>query len=63
MYTEPNVNTAGSLKRKTAYMRFKRVQDVILSTLGLILLFRMMKKPSPGGRCPSPQTGADEGRN
>jgi len=31
--------------------------------LVLIPLFRMMKKPSPGGRCPSPQTGADEGRN
>lgn len=42
MYTEPNVNTAGSLKRKTAYMRFKRVQDVILSTLGLILLFPLL---------------------
>jgi len=42
MYTEPNVSTAGSLKRKTAYMRFKRVQDVILSTLGLILLFPLL---------------------
>ena len=42
MYTEPNVNVNGSLKEKTGYLRFKRVQDVVLSTVGLIILFPVM---------------------
>ncbi len=42
MYTEPNVNIAASLEKKTAYTRYKRVQDVVLSTLGLILLFPLL---------------------
>lgn len=42
MYTEPNVNVNGSLERKTGYLHFKRVQDVVLSTIGLIVLFPVM---------------------
>ena len=42
MYTEPNVNIAASLEKKTAYMRYKRVQDVVLATLGLIVLFPLL---------------------
>lgn len=42
MYTEPNVNVNGSLKEKTGYLHFKRVQDVVLSTAGLIILFPLL---------------------
>ena len=42
MYTEPNVNVNGSLKENTGYLHFKRVQDVVLSTVGLIILFPVL---------------------
>ena len=42
MYTEPNVNVNGSLKEKTGYLHFKRMQDVVLSAVGLIILFPVM---------------------
>ena len=42
MYTEPNVNVNGSLKENTGYLHFKRVQDVALSTVGLIILFPVL---------------------
>ena len=42
MYTEPNVNVNGSLKENTGYLHVKRVQDVVLSTVGLIILFPVL---------------------
>ena len=42
MYTEPKVKVNGKLRQKTAYLHFKRVQDVVLSVLGLVLLFPFM---------------------
>ena len=42
MYTEKNVNVNGSLKENTGYLHFKRVQDVVLSTVGLIILFPVL---------------------
>ena len=42
MYTEPNVNVNGSLKENTGYLHFKRVQDVVLPTVGLIILFPVL---------------------
>jgi lipopolysaccharide/colanic/teichoic acid biosynthesis glycosyltransferase len=42
MYTEPNVNVNGSLKENTGYLHFKRVQDVVPSTVGLIILFPVL---------------------
>lgn len=42
MNTETNVKINGDPKPRTAYLRFKRVQDVVLSILGLVLLFPVM---------------------
>lgn len=42
MYTEPNVKVNGSLRKKTIYLRHKRIQDVVLSALGLVLLFPLL---------------------
>lgn len=42
MYTEPNVNVNGSLKSKAAYAHYKRLQDILLSALGLVILFPLL---------------------
>lgn len=42
MYTEPNVNVTTSAKSKRGYLRYKRVQDIVLSIAALILLFPLM---------------------
>lgn len=42
MKTEPNVYITGSLKEKMRYLRYKRLQDVVLSVLGLIVLFPVL---------------------
>lgn len=40
MYTETNVNPG--VKRKTGYQRYKRLQDIILSILALVVLFPVL---------------------
>ena len=42
MYTEPNVKVDGALQRRTSYVRYKRVQDILLSAVGLVLLFPIL---------------------
>lgn len=42
MYTEPKVNARGSIKRRRAYPYIKRVQDVVLSIIALIVLCPVM---------------------
>lgn len=42
MYTEPNVNKGSCEKRPEMYLRLKRLQDVILSILALIVLLPVL---------------------
>ena len=42
MNINPNVKGAAPDERRTAYLHLKRVQDVVLSVLGLVLLFPAM---------------------
>ena len=42
MYTEPNVNQTGCVKQMNTYLRVKRVQDVLLSVLALVVLLPVM---------------------
>ena len=42
MYTEPNVKTRSGVKPGARYLRYKRLQDIVLSILALILLLPVM---------------------
>ena len=42
MSTNPNVKGSSAVKRGNGYLYFKRVQDIVLSLLGLIILFPVM---------------------
>ena len=42
MHMEPKVNVEVRSQRKSAYLQFKRIQDVVLSVLGLIILFPVL---------------------
>lgn len=41
MYTEPNIGCT-TVQTRSAYLRIKRLQDVVLSILGLLVLFPVM---------------------
>ena len=42
MYTEPNVKSRSGAKPQPGYLHYKRVQDIVLSVLALILLLPVM---------------------
>lgn len=42
MYTEPNVNARSGTKTRDGYLHYKRLQDIVLSVLALILLLPVM---------------------
>ena len=42
MYTEPNVKSRSKAKPQPGYLHYKRVQDIVLSVLALILLLPVM---------------------
>ena len=42
MYTEPNVKSRSGAKPQPGYLHYKRVQDIVLSVLALILLLPIM---------------------
>lgn len=42
MYTEPNVKPRSKAKPQPGYLHYKRVQDIVLSVLALILLLPVM---------------------
>ena len=42
MYTEPNVKSRSKAKPQPGYLHYKRVQDIALSVLALILLLPVM---------------------
>ena len=42
MYTEPNVKPRSGTQPRSAYLHYKRVQDIVLSVLALILLLPAM---------------------
>ena len=42
MSTNPNVKGPGAAKKRSVYLHVKRAQDIVLSTLGLVVLFPVL---------------------